>query len=124
LIIEVAGAEAEIAARVVFLNSRFPVSPMLMLTAILLQLLGVALGMARRPWWEIGVLTLLAWALLLATEFWMGHWRRQAALPDDDYHFEPQAMVWLLVGIGSYVCYGLAFLYSRRRLVRGTQPDR
>jgi len=97
---------------------------MLVLTAILLQLLGVALGVARRPWWEIGALTLLAWALLQATEFWMGYWRRQAGLPDDDHIFEPQAMVWLLVSVGSYVCYGLAFLYSRRRLARGTQPDR
>ena len=97
---------------------------MLVLTTILLLLLGIALGLARRPWWEIGVLTLLAAVFLRATELWMGNWRHQVGLPDDEHLFEPQAVVWFMVGVGTYVCYGLAFLYSRWRLARGTQPDR
>ena len=97
---------------------------MLVLTATLLLLLGIALGLARRPWWEIGVLTLLASVLLEATESWIGNWRRQVGLPDHEHLFELQAMVWLLVGVGSYICYGLALLYSRWRLERETQSDR
>src|SRR5512145_1705597 len=96
---------------------------MLVLTAILLLLLGVALGLARRPWWEIGVLALLSCGILQATESWMGDWRRQVGLHADEHLFEPQAVAWLLVGVGTYVCYGLAFLYSRRHLGRGSQPD-
>lgn len=97
---------------------------MLVLTAILLLLLGMALGLARRPWWEIGVLTLLAWGFLQATDSWMVGWRRQVGLPGDEHLLEPRAIAWLLVGIGNYVCYGMAFLYSRWRLARGTQSGR
>lgn len=97
---------------------------MLVLTTVLLLMLGIALGLARRPWWEIGVLALLACALLSVTESWMGHWRRQVGLPDAEHLFEPQAMSWLLVAVASYACYGLAFLYSRRHLARGTPPER
>jgi hypothetical protein len=97
---------------------------MLVLTTILLLLLGIALGLARRPWWEIGALTLLAAVFLRATELWMGDWRRQVGLPDDEHLFEPLAVVWLLVAVSSYVCYGLALLYSRWRLARRTQSGR
>jgi hypothetical protein len=97
---------------------------MLVLTTILLFLLAIALGLARRPWWEIGVLTLLAWAFLQVTDSLMGNWRRQVGLPDDEHLFGPQAIAWLLVGAGIYACYGLAFLYSRRRSARGAQSSR
>jgi hypothetical protein len=97
---------------------------MVVLTTFLLLLLGIALGLARRPWWEIGVLTLLASLFLHATESWLGGWRHQVGLPDVEPLFERQTIVWLLVGVGSYACYGLAFLYSRRRLARGAQSDR
>ena len=89
---------------------------MLVLTAILLLLLGVALGLARRPWWEMGVLILLACAVLHTAEFWIGDWRRQVGFPGDNHLIEPKVLAWLLVGVGTYACYGLAFLYSRWRL--------
>jgi hypothetical protein len=100
------------------------VVPMLVLTAILLLLLGVALGLARRPWWEMGGLILLAWAVLHATEFWIGDWRRQIGLPGVNHLVEFKVLAWLLVAVGAYACYGLAFLYSRRRLARGRQSSR
>jgi hypothetical protein len=104
-------------------SSQVLVPPMLVLTTVLLLLLGIALGLARRPWWEVGVLTLLAWAFLEATDTWMGDWRRQVGLPGDEHLFERQAITWLLVGVSNYACYGLAFLYSRWRLARDTQSD-
>jgi hypothetical protein len=97
---------------------------MLVLTAILLLLLGVVLGLARRPWWEIGFMVLLSFGVLQATEFWIGDWRRQVGLLRDEHLFEPKVIAWLLVGISAYVCYGIALLYSRRRLVRGSRQGR
>ena len=97
---------------------------MLVLTAVLLPPLGLALGLARRPWWEVGLLTLLACVALQATEAWVGDWRRQVGLPDDQRPFQSQAVAWLLIGVGTYVCYGLAYLHSRRRSAQDERSDR
>ncbi len=100
----------------------YGLSQMLVLTTILMLLLGIALGLARRSWWEIGVLTLLAWGSLQATGSWMGDWRHQVGLPHAESFFEPRAITWLLVGV--YSSYALAFLYASWRLPRDTQSGR
>jgi hypothetical protein len=97
---------------------------MLVLTAILLLLLRIAFGLARRPWWEIGILAFLSCGVLQATEFWIGDWRRQVGLLANEHLFQSNAIAWLLVGFGAYVCYGMAFLYSRRHLARGSRSNR
>jgi hypothetical protein len=95
---------------------------MLVLTTILLLLSGIALGLARRSWWEIGVLTLLTWGSLQFADAWIGSWRDQVGLPHDQPFFELQSFGWLLAGV--YVSYALAFLYSRWRLPTGAQSNR
>jgi hypothetical protein len=95
---------------------------MLLLTTVLLILSGLALGLARRSWWEIGILTLLAWGFLRVADLWIGNWRGQVGLPHDERLLEPQIFACLLVG--AYVSYALAFLYSRWRLAARTKPDR
>jgi hypothetical protein len=91
-----------------------------MLTTILLLLLGIASGLARRAWWEMGVLTLLAWGSLQLVDSWMANWRIQIGLPRDEFFIEAPASAWLLIGVGVYVSYGLALLYSRWRLPPGS----
>jgi hypothetical protein len=96
---------------------------MVVLTTVMLLLLGVASGLARRAWWEMGMLTLLAWGLLQVVDYWIGNWRYQVGLPSNAFFVEAPAIAWLLIGISVYVSYGLAFLYSRRQLPPGP-PDR
>jgi hypothetical protein len=95
---------------------------MLLLTTILLILSGIALGLACRSWWEIGVLTLLAWSFLRLADLWTGNWRGQVGLPHDERFFEPRTMACLLGG--AYVGYVLALLYSRWRLAARSKSDR
>jgi hypothetical protein len=95
---------------------------MLVLTTILLLLSGTMLGLARRSWWEVGVLTLLIWGSLRLVDTWIGSWRDQIGLPNDQRFLEMGSVGWLLVG--AYVSYALAFLYSLWRLGAGTQSDR
>ena len=95
---------------------------MLMLTTILLVLAGLASGLARRSWWEIGALTLVACGFLQGIDFWMGDWRDQVGLPGDERRFAPLTIGWLLVGV--YATYALAFLYSCWRLPMGPHSDR
>jgi hypothetical protein len=89
---------------------------MVILTTVLLILLGVAFGLARRAWWEMGILTLVAWGSLQVVDVWIGNWRNQVGLPRDAFFVQASALTWLLIGVGVYVSYGLAYLYSRRRL--------
>ena len=84
---------------------------MVLLTSILLMLIGATLGLARRSWWEIGVLTLLACGSLQVLYLLMGDWRGELGLPHNDRMFDPIAVAWLLVG--PYTSYVLAFLYTR-----------
>lgn len=93
---------------------------MVMLTTILLLSLGIASGLARRAWWEMGVLTLVAWGSLQLVDSWMANWRIGIGLPRDEFFIEAPARAWLLIGVGVYVSYGLAFLYSRWRLPPGS----
>ena len=95
---------------------------MLTLTTILLLLSGIALGLARRSWWMIGVLTLLAWGSLQLTDSWMSSWRNQVGLTSDHRFFEPWVIGRLLVA--AYASYAVAFVYSRWRLPTGTQSNR
>jgi hypothetical protein len=94
---------------------------MLVLTTILLLLSGIALGLARRSWWEIGALTLLTWGCLQLADTWIGSWRDQVGLPHDQRFFELRSIGWLLLSV--YASYALAFLYSRWRLPAGTQSN-
>jgi hypothetical protein len=95
---------------------------MLMLTTILLLLAGLASGLARRSWWEIGALTLIASGFLQGVDLWLGDWRDQVGLPGDERPFTPLTIAWLLVGV--YVTYALAFVYSCWRLPTGPHSDR
>jgi hypothetical protein len=95
---------------------------MLLLTTILLLLSGIALGLARRSWWEIGVLSLLTWGSLQLADAWIGSWRNQVGLPHDQSFFELRSFGWLLAGV--YMAYASAFLYSRWRLPTGMQSNR
>jgi hypothetical protein len=94
---------------------------MLLLTTILLILSGIALGLARRSWWEIGVLTLLAWGFLRVADLWIDNLRSQVGLPHYVRFSEPEVFACLVTG--AYVSYVLAFLYSRWRLATRAKPD-
>jgi hypothetical protein len=95
---------------------------MLVLTTILLLLSAIAMGLVRRPWWEVGGLTLLTWGFLEVADAWIGSWRDQIGLSHDQGFFWLGSIGWLL--IGTYSSYALAFLYSRRQLRAGPHVDR
>jgi hypothetical protein len=95
---------------------------MVLLTMILLTLIGATLGLARRSWWQIGVLTLVACGSLQVVYLLMGDWRGELGLPHRDRLFDPMVIGWLL--IGAYVSYALAFLYACWRPPTGTRSDR
>ena len=94
---------------------------MWLLTTILLLLVGMALGLARRAWWEIGVLTVLACGALQVAQFWMAGWRDHVGLPHDEGVVEPQVIGWLL--LAAYASYVLGLLYSRWRLTPAAHRD-
>jgi hypothetical protein len=95
--------------------------PMLFLTTTLLILSGIALGLARRSWWEITVLFLLLGGVLHLGDAWVGGWRDQVGLSHEQRVFDLRSIGWLLLGV--YASYGLAFLYSRWRLPAGRQSN-
>jgi hypothetical protein len=87
---------------------------MFLFATILLLLAGVALGVARRRWWEIGVLTVLASGSLRVVQLLTGGWRGDLGLPLDEPLFDPIAVGLLFLGV--YVSYGLGLLFARWRL--------
>jgi hypothetical protein len=84
------------------------------------MLIGATLGLARRAWWEIGALALLACGSLQLVYLQVSDWRGELGLPHHDRLFDPMATGWLLVG--AYTSYALALLYARWRLPTGTRP--
>jgi hypothetical protein len=94
---------------------------MWLLTTFLLLLAGMALGLARRSWWQIGVLTLLVCGALQVAHLWMGDWRHHVGLPHDERLVEPQVIGWLL--FAGYASYALGWLYSRWRLTPAAHRD-
>jgi hypothetical protein len=92
---------------------------MVLLTTILLMLIGATLGLARRAWWEIGALTLLACGSLQVVYLLVDDWRGELGLPHHDRLFAPMVVGWLL--IGAYASYALALLYARWRLSAGAR---
>jgi hypothetical protein len=96
---------------------------MVTLSMILLVLLAAASGLARRAWWEMGLLTLLAWGSVQVVDLWIGSWRSQAGLPRDEFFIETSATAWLLIGVGVYASYAAALIYARWRMPPGA-PDR
>ena len=94
---------------------------MVLLTSILLMLIGATLGLARRSWWQVGVLTLVACGSLQVVYLLLGDWRSELGLPHSDRPFDTMIVAWLLVG--PYTSYVLAFLYSRWRPPTGTRSD-
>ena len=95
---------------------------MVLLTAILLMLIGATLGLARRSWWEIGLLAFLACGSLQVVYFALGDWRGELGLPVHDRLFDAIVIGWLL--FGAYASYVLALLYARWHPPSGTQSDR
>jgi hypothetical protein len=73
------------------------------------------------------VLDALAWGSLQVVDAWIGNWRDQVGLPGGERLFEPQTVAWLLVSVGAYVSYGLAFYThadaSLRKRIRPTFPE-
>jgi hypothetical protein len=94
---------------------------MWLLTTILLLMVGMVLGLARRPWWEIGALALLACGGLQLARLWMADWRDQVGLPHDESFVEPQAIGWVL--LAAYASYTLGLLYSRWRMRPAAHRD-
>jgi hypothetical protein len=94
---------------------------MVLLTSILLMLVGATLGLARRSWWEIGVLALLACGSLQVVYLLLGDWRDELGLPHHERLLDPMIVTWLLAG--PYTSYGLAFLYARWRPPTGMGSD-
>jgi hypothetical protein len=92
---------------------------MLLLTTMLLLIVALAFGFSRRPWWQIGVLAILACGPLQLVPFWMDDWRSRVGLsslePAPDLQVLVQIGGWLL--LCSYVGYALGLACSRWRQV-------
>jgi hypothetical protein len=90
---------------------------MLLLTNVLLLIVALMFGIARRPWWQIGLLALVTCGPPQFAQFWMGDWRYGVGMPDYAHAPDPRAVVWITAGLlfFAYMGYALGILYSRWR---------
>lgn len=91
---------------------------MLLLTNMLLLGVAFMFGVARRPWWQIGLLAIVACAPLQFAQFWVGDWRYGVGLSYHEQTLESQ-IVWIVGYLlcFTYVGYALGVLYSRWRRI-------
>jgi hypothetical protein len=92
---------------------------MLVLTNILLLMAALMFGMARRPWWQIGLLALVTCGPPQLAQFWAGDWRYGVGLPYHEESLNAHVVGWIVGWLlfFAYGGYALGFLYSRWRRI-------
>jgi hypothetical protein len=94
---------------------------MLLLTTVLVLLVAFVLGLARKPWWQVGPLAAIACGPTHVAPLWLDDWRYRVGLSSQEQMFDMQAL-FLVLGwflLCSYLGYALGFLSSRWWRVSG-----
>ena len=76
-------------------------------------------GIARRPWWQIGVLALVVCVPPQLAQFWAGDWRDGLGLPYHEESLNVHVVAWIVGWLlfFAYMGYALGFFYSRWRRI-------
>jgi hypothetical protein len=94
---------------------------MLLLTTVLVLLVAFVLGLARKPWWQVGPLAAIACGPTHVAPLWLDDWRYRVGLSSQEQMIDMQAL-FLILGwflLCTYLGYALGFLSSRWWRVSG-----